>query len=368
LTLEQATATAQRNRLGEAAARNAELLTAMGMNRDAVALWKTSGNEASDKARRMADISSFYSGLSKIIRNTVQSASLGLGAYLVINGELSGGSIIAGSIIVARTLAPVEQMIVQWRAMLQAQQAWKRLKASMAEFPEEMPRTTLPAPEKVLSVENLHVAIPGQQKATISNINIRVDAGTVLGVIGPSGSGKSTLVRAITGVWPLLRGRVALDGAGLDQWSAADRGCHIGYMPLMSEFLPGTIAANIARLNPDGNHEAIVKAAKAAGAHELIVNLPNGYDTQLGDNGGLSAGQRQRVALARALYGDPFLVVLDEPNSNLDGEGEVALSKAIAGVRARGGMPLLLPTSGGRRSGIARACCSGGQQRTRDVL
>lgn len=333
----------RRNRLGEASSRNAELLAAMGMTQRAALEWEYVSGDLSSVAKKLSDTSGFYAGLSKIIRNAVQSAALGLGAYLVIRGELSGGSIIAGSIIVARTLAPIEQMIAHWRGLLQAQQAWKRLKGLMSEFPEEPVRVTLPAPCETFIVENLHVALPGQKLPTISNINLKAAAGTVVGVIGPSGSGKSTFARAVVGVWPILRGRVSLDGAGLEQWPPSSLGNHIGFMPQSSDFFPGTIASNIARLDPAAAHEAIVAAAKSAGAHEMIVGLPDGYDTQIGaDGAGLSAGQRQRIALARALFGQPFLVVLDEPNSNLDAEGDLALVQAVRGVRDRGGIAVVI--------------------------
>ncbi len=336
-------ATVDRNRYGEAASRNAEALAAMGMNDRAAQLWDKAGGDVIILSSRAADVSGFYSGLPKTIRNIVQSGALGLGAYLVVQGDLSGGAIIAGSIIVARTLAPVELMITHWRSMLSAHQGWKRLKRLIADFPEEAARTSLPAPEKHLAVEGVSIAAPGQRKPVVSNASFRADAGTVVGVVGPSASGKSTLVRGVTGVWPLLHGRVSLDGASLDQWSASARGKHIGYMPQSSEFFPGSIARNIARLDPDAEHADIVAAAQAAGAHEMIVRLADGYETVTDENGtGLSAGQRQRIALARALYGEPFLVVLDEPNSNLDGEGEVALSQAIAGVRSRGGIVVVV--------------------------
>lgn len=336
-------ATAQRNNVGESVSRNAEMLAAMGMCDQAGKLWSDAGIEADIIAERLSDISGFYSGISKIIRHTVQSASLGIGAYLVIQGQLSPGAIIAGSIIVARTLAPVEQLITHWRGMIAAHQSWKRLKLLMAEFPEETSRTTLPKPGHELSVEGIHVTIPGQSLPTISNINFRAEAGTVIGVIGPSGSGKSTLVRALTGVLPISRGKVSLDGASLDQWSASDRGNHVGYMPQVSAFLPGTIGANISRFTEVCDDNAIIAAAKAASAHDMIVDLANGYDTLLGDQGaGLSAGQSQRISLARAFFGDPFLIVLDEPNSNLDRDGERALATAITGVRDRGGIVIVV--------------------------
>lgn len=343
LTAEFSTALSNRNAIGEDASRNAEILAALVMAPRAALLWNAASEGASEGQRRAGDVSSFYAGLSKTLRNIVQSASLGLGAYLVIEGELSGGAIIAGSIFVAKALAPVEQLVANWRSLLSAQQSWKRLNRSFALFPETFSRTALPKPSRSLSVEALYVAPPAEQRLTVQNVSFRVEAGSVLGIIGPSASGKSSLVRAITGAWSAQRGKVCLDGASLDQWPAEARSRNVGYMPQVSDFFTGTISENIARLEPNADHAAIVAAAKAAGAHDMIVALADGYDTRMVGNGGaLSAGQRQRVALARALYGDPFLVVLDEPNSNLDADGDIALVAAIRSVRDRGGIVLVV--------------------------
>ena len=343
-TAVQAAELSARNAIGEDASRNAEILVALGMHARAAGRWNEAADAAAEAQRRTGDIAGLYSGLSKTIRQVVQSASLGLGAYLVVEGSLSGGAIIAGSIIVARALAPVEQLVANWRGLLSAQQSWKRLQRAFAAFPQQEERTALPPPSRSLSVEGLYVGPPaGGQRLTVQNVSFRLEAGTVLGIIGPSASGKSSLVRAITGAWPVMRGKVCLDGASLDQWSAEARSRHVGYMPQLSDFFAGTIAENIARLDRNADPAAIVAAAKAAGAHDMIVALADGYETRLGAGGeSLSAGQRQRVALARALYGDPFLVVLDEPNSNLDAEGEQALAAALRGVRARGGIAIVV--------------------------
>ncbi|MCA1968099.1 MAG: type I secretion system permease/ATPase [Rhizobium sp.] len=343
-TADQAAELSARNAIGEDASRNAEILVALGMHARAAGRWNEASDAAAEAQRRTGDIAGFYSGLSKTIRQVVQSASLGLGAYLVVEGSLSGGAIIAGSIIVARALAPVEQLVANWRGLLSAQQSWKRLQRAFATFPQPEERTALPAPSRSLSVEGLYVGPPaGGQRLTVQNVSFRLEAGTVLGIIGPSASGKSSLVRAITGAWPVMRGKVCLDGASLDQWSAEARSRHVGYMPQLSDFFAGTIAENIARLERNADPAAIVAAAKAAGAHDMIVGLADGYETRLGAGGeSLSAGQRQRVALARALYGDPFLVVLDEPNSNLDAEGEQALAAALRGIKARGGIAIVV--------------------------
>ncbi|MBW8445771.1 MAG: type I secretion system permease/ATPase [Arenimonas sp.] len=343
-TADQAAELSARNAIGEDASRNAEILVALGMHARAAGRWNEAADAAAEAQRRTGDIAGFYSGLSKTIRQVVQSASLGVGAYLVVEGSLSGGAIIAGSIIVARALAPVEQLVANWRGLLSAQQSWKRLQRAFAAFPQQEERTALPPPSRSLSIEGLYVGPPaGGQRLTVQNVSFRLEAGTVLGIIGPSASGKSSLVRAITGAWPAMRGKVCLDGASLDQWSAEARSRHVGYMPQLSDFFARTIAENIARLERNADPAAIVAAAKAAGAHDMIVALADGYETRLGAGGeALSAGQRQRVALARALYGDPFLVVLDEPNSNLDAEGELALAAALRGIKARGGIAIVV--------------------------
>lgn len=342
---ENATALTQRNRMGEAAHRNAEAIAAMGMLDQATDRWNAAHDHASSIQRKTADLSALFAGISKALRQMVQSTTLALGAWLVIQGELSAGAIIASSVIAARALQPIEQIIGVWRHMISAQQAWQRLKALWTHFPTTpTERTTLPAPTKTLRVEAVFAAPPGErQRMTIQNVSFRAEAGSVVGIIGPSASGKSTLVRAITGAWPIARGRVCIDGAALDQWPAHDRGRHIGYMPQSSDLFPGTVAENIARLDRFADHADIIAAAQAAGVHDMIVSLPNGYKTQVGDGGAnLSAGQRQRIALARALFGKPFLVVLDEPNSNLDVDGDRALTEAIAGIKARNGIVLVV--------------------------
>ena len=343
LTRDAAAALSRRNRFGEAAFANAEALAAMGMADRAGKRWAEAHDAYAVAQRRGADVASGLGAASKAVRYGVQSGSLGLGAYLVIHGDMSGGSIIAASIIVARALAPVEQLIGNWRTMIGARQAWTRLKAGLALFPQESAHTALPAPCRSLTVSGLFLSPPGDKRLTVQNVGFTVQSGTAIGIIGPSASGKSSLVRGLTGVWSLARGSVRLDGAALDQWPAEARGRHIGYMPQSSDLFPGTIAENIARLDRQADDSAIVAAAKAAGVHEMIVSLPEGYETEVGPGGtDLSAGQRQRVALARALYGEPFLVVLDEPNANLDVDGDKALADAILSVKARGGIVLIV--------------------------
>jgi ATP-binding cassette subfamily C protein len=273
----------------------------------------------------------------------LQSATLGLGAYLTIQGELSAGAIIACSVASARALAPVDQAIGNWKGVVAARTAFQRLKETVIALADREEPLNLPAPKGTLQVERITVAAPDSGRVLLSDVEFQVKAGQALGIIGPSGGGKTTLVRALTGIWPVLRGSVRLDGAELTQWKDEDLGQHVGYLPQDVSLLDGTVAENISRFAAENDSRAIVAAAQAAGIHEMIVRLPDGYRTKLGAQGAaLSAGQRQRIGLARALYKDPFLVVMDEPNSNLDGEGEAALTEAIKGVRARGGIALVI--------------------------
>ncbi len=338
-----ASAISSRNRFGEAAHRNAEAIAAMGMLEEVESRWPDAQSGLTALQRRTGDVASTFAGASKTLRQALQSGSLALGAYLVIQGDMSGGMIIAASITVARALQPIKQVIANWRNMVGARQAWQRLQDRFKLFPDAVERTALPAPTNLLAPDAVFAALPGErQRMTVQNVSFRVQAGTVVGVTGPSVSGKSSLVRTITGVWSLTRGKVSLDGTS-DQWPAHERGKHISYMPQSSDLFPGTIAENIARLNPSADDSAIVTAARAASVHDMIVALADGYETQVGDGGlNLSAGQRQRAALARALYGDPFLVVLDEPNSNLNADGDKALAVAINAVKRRGGVVIVV--------------------------
>ncbi|RVH12008.1 type I secretion system permease/ATPase [Sinorhizobium meliloti] len=332
-----------RNVFAQASQRNAEVVHAMGMSARLTALWERRNTEFRDENRRTSDIGNGYGALSKVFRMALQSGVLAAGAVLVIRGEASPGIIIAGSILTARALAPVELAIGNWRGLVAARQSWQRLKELLKALPEADAPLKLPDPHERLTVEGLASGPPAAQRLVVSDVNFTVRAGGAVGVIGPSASGKSSLARAILGIWPAYRGSVRLDGAALDQWDSDALGKHVGYLPQDVELFAGTIAQNICRFAEDATSEAIVAAAKAARVNDLILRLPNGYDTEIGDGGmTLSAGQRQRVALARALYGDPFLVVLDEPNSNLDAEGEQALSEAIMSVRSRGGIVIVV--------------------------
>jgi ATP-binding cassette subfamily C protein len=268
---------------------------------------------------------------------------LAVGAYLVIHQEASAGIIIAGSILSARALAPVDLAIAHWRGFVAARQSWHRLNKLLGQMPPANTQTLLQSPSKRLSVEAVSIVPPGEQRVIVQDVTFAVEAGTGVGVIGPSGSGKSSLVRALVGVWVPFRGKVRLDGAALDQWSSDVIGRHIGYLPQDVELFAGTVAQNICRFDPEAKSDAIIAAAKEAGVHDLIIKMREGYDTEIGEQGAaLSAGQAQRVGLARALYGDPFLIVLDEPNSNLDSEGDEALTRAVRGARERGAIVIVV--------------------------
>jgi PrtD family type I secretion system ABC transporter len=273
----------------------------------------------------------------------MQSAVLGVGGYLVIMQEASGGVIIAGAILSSRALAPVELAIANWKGFVAARQGWSRLRQLAAQFPPPSKSTPLPAPRKYLAVEGVTIQPPGEQRVVVQEASFRLSAGQALGIIGPSAAGKSCLVRGIVGVWSPARGKVRLDGAALEHWGAEALGRHIGYLPQDVELFAGTVAQNISRFELEPDPQALIAAANATLVHELVLRLPDGYETQIGERGvALSAGQRQRIALARALYRDPFLVVLDEPNSNLDAEGDQALTQAILSVRARGGIAIVV--------------------------
>lgn len=332
-----------RNAALEAGRRNAEAIAAMGMAHRLRDRWQGTNAEFLDSQQRAADRTSGLGALARSVRLVIQSLVLGLGAYLVIYGEASGGVIIASAILVSRALAPVEQAVANWKSFVAARLGWRRLNDLLAALPYSSEWLQLPGPQKTLAVEQVAAAPPGTTRLVVRDVGFTLSAGDGLGIIGPSGSGKSSLARLIIGAWLPIRGKVRLDGAALDQWSPEKLGAHIGYLPQDIELFAGSVVQNIARFEPEPDAAEVIKAATAAGVHELILALPEGYETQLGEDGSaLSAGQRQRIALARALYGEPFLVVLDEPNSNLDAPGEEALTNAIKGIRARGGIVVVI--------------------------
>ena len=280
-----------------------------------LARWRQLGTAYRGQQKIASDISGGFGISGRILRMMLQSAVLAVGAYLVIHQEASGGIIIASSILTGRALAPVDLAIGNWKNFIAARQSWLRLEQLLALLPPSAPQLPLPAPRATLVVEKLSVTAPASDKLLVADVNFSLKAGSALAIVGASGSGKSSLVRALVGAWRPSRGVVRLDGASLEQWSPDALGQHIGYLPQDVELFEGTIAENIARFAAKPADRSVLAAANAAGIHEIIVSLPEGYNTQIGENGALlSAGQKQRLALARALYGDPFLVVLDEPN------------------------------------------------------
>jgi ATP-binding cassette subfamily C protein len=334
---------ARRNDLAAASRRNAEVLVAMGMSGRLTKRWSAVNENYLTGNQRTSDVAGGLGATAKVMRMTLQSAVLGVGAYLVIHQEATAGVIIAGSILSARALAPVDLAIAHWKGFVAARQSWHRLNRLLGSLPAQDAPTRLQAPSKRLSVENVSIVPPGEQKVIVQDVTFALQAGNGLGVIGPSGSGKSSLVRALVGVWQPARGKVRLDAAALDQWSSDVLGRHVGYLPQDVELFAGTVAQNICRFDPEPISEHIIAAAKEAGVHEMIVKMSDGYDTQVGEQGvSLSAGQAQRVALARALYGEPFLIVLDEPNSNLDTEGDEALTRAVRAARERGAIVVVV--------------------------
>jgi ATP-binding cassette subfamily C protein len=334
----------ERHAVAETSRRNAEAVRALGMRHVLSDRFAEANTRHVQDALRASDAAAGIGASAKVFRMILQSAGLGFGAYLVIQGELTGGAMIATSILMSRALAPIEIAVANWKGFISARQSYNRLQQTLSLIgPVRPDRLALPAPRSTLTVQDLIVGAPGSNQPIVAGVSLQLQAGQGLGLIGPSASGKSTMARALVGVWPALRGEVRLDGATLEQWEPDDLGRHIGYLPQDVELFEGTVAENIARFRPGASAESVIAAARAAGAHDMILQLPNGYDTRIGESGAvLSGGQRQRVALARALYDDPFLVVLDEPNASLDGAGDDALNQAILGVRQRGGIVVVI--------------------------
>lgn len=322
--------------------RSAETLTALGMADRVRDRWRRLHDEGLSHGQSGGDLSEGISAFSKAFRLLMQSATLGLGAYLVIHQEMSAGMIVATSIIAGRALAPIDQVIGQWRSILRAHEAHRRLTEALAGATTAAPAVELPAPKGHLAVKALVKFAPGQRNRSerppiLSDVSFTLSPGEALGVIGPSASGKSTLARLLVGAWQPDAGEIRLDGATLDQWQPGSLGPHIGYLPQHLELLAGTVRDNIARFDPKATDEAVIAAARLAGVHEMILALPRGYGTELGHGvQPLSGGQIQRIGLARAVFGQPKLIVLDEPNSNLDALGDEALSRAILALREAG--------------------------------
>ncbi len=321
----------------------AEMVQAMGMRDATFARWQIARNEALDHQMNAVDVGGTFTSLSKTLRLFLQSAMLGLGAWLVLGDQMTAGAIIAGSILLGRALAPVEVALNQWPLLQRARTGWDNLAVLLGSVPPEPKRTSLPKPRARLEAKGLTVIPPGEKRAALRALDFVVEPGQAVGVIGVSGAGKSTLARTLTGVWSPAAGHVRLDGAALEQYGPETLGRHIGYLPQRVQLFDGTIAENIARLSQKPDDAKVVAAAKLAAAHEMILELPDGYDTVIrAGQVRLSGGQMQRIGLARALYDDPVIVVLDEPNSNLDNVGSQAVNHAIREVKASGRSVLIM--------------------------
>jgi len=333
----------QRASLLAATQAHAETIQAMGMNMAMAEQWANVDRNIISDNLKLADLTSLLGSISRVLRMVLQSFVLAVGAFLVIQHEATGGIMIASSILSARALSPIDQSIAQWKNIVAFRQSWRRLDELYRNNPAEPDQFSVPLPHRVLTCERIAVAYPNSRNFVLRDVSFAVKAGEALGVVGPTGSGKSSLVRTIVGLWRPEMGAVRLDGQPITRWNSQLRGRIVGYLPQSVALFSGTIAENIARFDPDARPEDIVNAAKTAGVHELISHFPEGYDSLISESGGgLSGGQSQRVALARALFGDPFLVVLDEPNSNLDTEGEAALQLAIQSVKQRGGIVVIV--------------------------
>jgi len=315
----------------------AEMVQAMGMRDAAFDRWQTARSGALQEQIKATDVGGGFTSLTKTLRLFLQSAMLGLGAYLVLQNEMTPGAMIAGSILLGRALAPIETMLTQWQTVQRATKGWDALADLLGAVRPEPQRTDLPKPKASLVAKALTVVPPGEKTASLRGLNFELPPGHAMGVIGPSGAGKSTLARCVTGVWRPAGGSIRLDAAALDQYAPNVLGLHIGYLPQRVQLFDGTIAENIARLSLQPDDAKVVAAAQKADAHKMILELPEGYDTRVNAaQQRLSGGQIQRIALARALYDDPVILVLDEPNSNLDNEGTQALNQAIRGAKADG--------------------------------
>jgi ATP-binding cassette subfamily C protein PrsD len=326
---------AQRQVLADTTQRNAEIIRALGMTDRLTQRWSEANERYLQENIRATDVYANLGAGAKVLRYILQSGMLGLGAYLVVADRASGGIMIASSIMMGRALAPVEIALGSWKQLVAARQGLTRLRdICKATAPPAAPPVLLPRPSRELSVQDLAVTAPGSATAIVSNVSFSLKAGAGLALLGASASGKTSLSKALVGIWPAQHGVVRLDGAALDQWRNADLGRHIGYLPQDVALFDGTVAENICRFDGEATSDDILKAARIAGVHDIILRLPEGYATRIGEGGmSLSAGQRQRIGLARAVFGDPFLVVLDEPNANLDADGENALTRAIGLLR-----------------------------------
>ena len=330
------------DRMADRMRAESETIRALGMGSAAFDRWQKTRSAALSESITAGDSGGGWAAASRGFRLYLQSAMLGLAAWVVLQGELTAGAMIAASVLMGRALQPIEQTVGQWPVLTRTLEARARLADLLSRVPPTAPRTALPRPAARIEVANLTLIPPGQSVPTLRGLSFTLQPGQALGVIGPSGAGKSTLARALTGLWPPASGSIRLDGASLDQFDPDRLGALIGYLPQRVSLFDGTIAENIARLAPTDDAR-IVAAAQAAAAHDMILRLPRGYDTRLDSTGGLlSGGQIQRIGLARALYGQPVLLILDEPNSNLDNEGSLAVNAAIRAHKAAGGAALIM--------------------------
>ncbi len=335
--------TMQAERVSDLIKLEAEPVQALGMTGAAFDRWQQSRAAALQESIDAGDLAGKFAAASKTFRLFLQSAMLGLGAWYVLQGQMTGGAMIAASILMGRALQPIEMAVGQWPIISRAIEGYDRLAILLSVSPEKPRPMELPRPRAVLEAQNLTVVPPGEQQAVLRMVSFTLSPGQALGVIGPSGAGKSTLARALIGVWQPSGGKVRLDGASLEQYDTDILGSYFGYLPQRVGLFEGTIGENIARLQPNPNPDAIVSAAKRAAAHDMILRLPEGYDTKVSALGGrLSGGQIQRIGLARALFGDPVILVLDEPNSNLDNDGTLALNAAIRSTKEAGGAVLIM--------------------------
>lgn len=340
----------ERNLLVDSSMRGAEAIAALGMRGSVEKRFMNAHDATLKEHHNASDLVGGLSTTSKVARYILQSANLGLGAYLAINDQISAGAIIAANVLSSRAMAPVDQVLMQWRSFVSARQSYARLNKMVSQRNDTHRKLALPPPKSKLEVHNITIGAPiapgsppTQRRILVRDISFALKAGDGLGVIGPSASGKSSLARALVNVWRPIAGTVSVDGAPLDRWPEDQIGQHVGYLPQDIQLFDGTVAENIARFSETAQDDDVVQAAQSAGLHEMIMKLPQGYATRIGMGGEqLSGGLRQRVGLARALFGEPFLVVLDEPNAALDQEGEEALTRAMKAVRARGGIVVVI--------------------------
>ncbi len=315
--------------------RNSEVIESMGMLGDLRRRWRTKHQQHLMASSAAEDLNHRMTAISKFVRYSQQSLALGAGAWLVINGEMSAGAMIATNVLIGRALQPIDMIVSTWKGSISAWSSFKRLEALLESHPERAAGMVHPAPRGHIKIDKLIASAPGRSQPILKELTADFPAGEVIAIIGPSGSGKSTLARILVGVWPDVKGRVLLDGEPLNSWDREELGPHIGYLPQDIELFDGTLAENIARFG-EIESEKVIAAAQQAGVHDMILRFPQGYDTRIMANNVLSGGQRQRIGLARAMYGDPSLIVLDEPNANLDDQGEAALLQALQNLKQQG--------------------------------